>query len=212
VISERHLKVVGTFSEEDMVQDEDMQAVAALRSGDTSGLRLLVGRYQLPALSLAFNLCGHQQVAEDAVADAFLAVHRHIGSYDTSRPFAPWFYRIVINAVRSAGRRDRRLPTVGDARELLVKRPDAGPGPEMLAIQSELQRALLKEIDLLPEKHREVIVLRYYLDMDQRAMAEALRVPIGTVKWRLFQARKRLRFQLHADEGVSRPLTEEAQG
>ena len=61
MISERQLKVVATFSEEDMVQDEDTKAVDALRSGDTSGLRLLVGRYQLPALSLAFNLCGHQQ-------------------------------------------------------------------------------------------------------------------------------------------------------
>jgi RNA polymerase sigma-70 factor (ECF subfamily) len=211
-MSEQQLKVVEEFSEEDLVQDEDAKAVAALRSGDISGLGMLVRRYQLPALRLAFNLCGSHQVAEDAVADAFLAVQRHIGSYETSRPFAPWFYRIVVNAVRTAVRRNQRLATVGDGRLLLETRPSLEPGPEVLAIQRELERALLQEIDQLPAKQREVIVLRYYLDMDERAMAETLRVPIGTVKWRLFQARKRLQRQLHAEEGVYRPLREEAQG
>src|SRR5579872_2839928 len=96
------------------VQPDEVDAVVALQSGDMAGLQVLVQRYQLPALRLAFNLCRNRQEAEDAVAEAFIAVARHIGGYDRSRPFAPWFYRIVINAARAAARRGRSVPTVSD--------------------------------------------------------------------------------------------------
>jgi RNA polymerase sigma-70 factor (ECF subfamily) len=132
-------------------------------------------------------------MAEDAVADAFLAVHEHIGRYDPARPFKPWFYRILLNAVRAAGRRARLVPTLPDAPAVLGRHADPGPGPEAQALQRELDTALLRQIDQLPRKQREVIILRYYLDMDELTMATILDVPAGTVKWRLFQARNRLR-------------------
>jgi RNA polymerase sigma-70 factor, ECF subfamily len=192
------------------VQDET-DAVAALQSGDKAGLHALVRRYQVPALRMAFNLCGNRQTAEDAVGDAFLAVMRHIGTYDRSRPFEPWFYRIVINAVRAAAYREHRLATRSDAQILLRDHPDSDPGPELLTIQSETTRMLLHEIDRLAQKQREVIVLRYYLDQDERAMASILGVPVGTVKWRLFQARKSLRRRLGEREDLDRASAEKEQ-
>lgn len=193
------------------VRDDEVAAIAALRSGDISGLQVLVKQYQLPALRLAYNLCGNQQVAEDAVAEAFLAIPRHIGTYDTLRPFKPWFYRIVINCLRTAVRRDRRLPTVPDARERLHHQADPGPGPEVDLIQRELETELLQQIDQLPGKQREVISLRYYLDMDERTMSGILGVPLGTVKWRLFQARKKLHRQMSDGSEMYGYLSEEGQ-
>lgn len=194
--------------EERAVCDDEVDAINGLRNGDISGLAFLVERYQLQALRLAYNLCGNRQVAEDAVAESFLAVQRYIASYDPSRPFTPWFYRIVINVTRSLAQRSRRLPTVPDARDLLQHSPAPGDGPEGTAIQSELERVILQHIDRLPDRQREAIVLRYYLDMDERTIARVLGVPAGTVKWRLFQARRKLRCLIEEAE-VSQQLCEE---
>ncbi|MGI8824815.1 MAG: RNA polymerase sigma factor [Chloroflexota bacterium] len=74
-----------------------------------------------------------------------------------------------------------------------------------------LESALLQEIDRLPGKQREAMVLRYYLDMDERTMSSMLSVPVGTVKWRLFQAHKPLRNQISEGHDMYRYLSEEGQ-
>ena len=146
------------------------------------------------------------------MADAFLAVQRHIHGYDAARPFAPWFYRIVINSARSAVRREGKLATVSDTELPVLEQPDCSPGPETLAVQSERDGILVHELGRLPQKQREAVVLRYYLDLDERTMASVLGVPIGTVKWRLFQARTTLRRRLgKGGEDVYCPLGEEGQ-
>jgi RNA polymerase sigma-70 factor (ECF subfamily) len=203
---------VAIGSEESTLNEDDADAIAALRAGNIAGLSALVQRYQLQALRLAFNVCGNRQTAEDTVADAFLAVQRHINAHDASRPFAPWFYRIVINSARSAVRREGKLAMVSDTELPMLEQPDCSPGPEVLAVQSERDGVLVHEIGRLPQKQREAVVLRYYLDMDERTMASVLGVPSGTVKWRLFQARATLRRRLSkGGEDVNRPLGEEGQ-
>jgi RNA polymerase sigma-70 factor (ECF subfamily) len=194
------------------VQDEEATAIEALKSGDISGLGALVRLHQLGALRLAYNLCCDRELAEDVVSEAFLAAHRHIDTYDGSRPFRSWFYRIVVNGVRSAMARNRRLHKVPDARDLLQGQADPGPGPEADVLQRELETAVLQWIDQLPAKQREATVLRYYLDLDERTMASILKVPVGTVKWRLFQARKRLYRQMSNGRNSYYCFAEEGQG
>jgi RNA polymerase sigma-70 factor (ECF subfamily) len=209
--SEQKFQAFRISAERLHMHDGEADAIHALRSGDVAGLKVLVGKYQVSALHLAYSVCGHQQIAEDAVADAFLSVLKHIGTYDETRPFETWFYRIVINCVRGAVRRDHRVPTVPDTRDLLQHHADPAPGPEVDVVQSELESALLRQVDLLPEKQREVIVLRYYLDMDQATISAVLGVPVGTVKWRLFQARKKLQHQMTRGSEFYSYLAEEAQ-
>jgi RNA polymerase sigma factor (sigma-70 family) len=209
--SEQKFQAVRISAERLHVHDGDADAIHALRSRDVAGLKVLVGKYQVSALRLAYNVCGHQQIAEDAVADAFLSVLKHIDTYDESRPFETWFYRIVINCVRGTVRRNRRVPTVPDTRDLLQHHADPAPGPEVDLVQSELETALLRQVELLPEKQREAIVLRYYLDMDQATMSTLLGVPVGTVKWRLFQARKKLQRQITGGSEACSYLAEEVQ-
>lgn len=190
---------------------DEPDAIEALLSGDIAALRWIVERYELPALRLAYSLCNNRQLAEDAVAESFLAVVRYIASYDPSRPFQAWFYRIVVNSVRAARRRERRLRVVPDARDVLVPYPDPSPGPEAQVIQREAERALLRHVDQLPDKQREAVVLRYFLDMDERAMSTVLGVPTGTVKWRLHQARKKLRGALEDGSRLQSRLIGEVQ-
>jgi len=185
------------------VQDEEIRGIQALQAGDIRGLEILVRLHQLQAMRVAYNLCGNTQVAEDVVSEAFLAVHRYISTYDSSRPFGPWFYRIVVNGVRSTMRQDRRVQTVSDSRYLLENHADPNSTPESKVMHDELGGVLGEEITRLPEKQREAIVLRYYLDIDERTMGAMLRIPVGTVKWRLYMARKRLLRRLATTQELS---------
>jgi len=81
---------------------EESQAIEHLRRGGFDGLAWLVERHQLKALRTAFLITGERQLAEDIVQARFMQLPKAIRSFDTSRPFEPWFLRGVINAALSA--------------------------------------------------------------------------------------------------------------
>jgi RNA polymerase sigma-70 factor (ECF subfamily) len=175
----------------------EQRAISALRKGDIKGLESLVHLYQLRAIRAAYGITGDRQAAEDVVADAFLAVYDRIGTFDTERPFAPWFYRRVVNGALTAIRNDKWIERPSDEQnEALFQVPDTGPGPQESAEYNELRLLLLDAIYELPPHQRAAMVLRYYLDMDEVSMAETLGCPLGTVKWRLHAAKQKLRESL----------------
>jgi RNA polymerase sigma-70 factor (ECF subfamily) len=166
------------------------EAIAVLREGDPAGLESLVERHQLEALRTALIITGDRPTAEDVVEEAFVKVFQRIRQFRRGAPFAPWFYRIVVNEALSATRRRALLAPLSPATDT---RPDPAPGPEQLAELSELQAHLLAAVRELPPRERAAVVLRYYLDLDERAVAATLGWPLGTVKTRLHRARVRLR-------------------
>jgi len=179
------------------LDEPERAAISALREGDIRGLETLVSLYQLRALRTAYGILGDRHAAEDVVADAFIAVYEHIGQFDDKRPFAPWFYRIVVNGALKAARPARRTSPMADLdADWLEEQADASPGPEEQAALRELRFLLLGAIYALPPRQRAALVLRYYLDMDEAAIAATLKCPVGTVKWRLHAAKKQLRQSL----------------
>lgn len=157
-------------------------------------------QYQTAALRVAFGVTQQRELAEDVVADAFLIVYERFEQYDEGRPFRPWFYRIVINlalrAIRIASR---------NVQEQISDQLDLRQGPEELLLLGELREMLRAAMHMLPPSQRTVLVLRYYLHMDEREMATVLGRPIGTIKWRLHAARKRLREALGSGPDVLVP-------
>ena len=89
-----------------------------------------------------------------------------------------------------------------DEQAALYDLTDPGPGPEDEASTRELRLFMLSAIRSLPADQRAALVLRYYLDMDEATIAETLRCPLGTVKWRLHAARERLRRSLAPEHGL----------
>ena len=173
---------------------DDHEAVARLQAGDLSGLEALVRRYQVRALRAAFLISGERELAEEAVQEAFLRFYRGIRRFDPRRPVAPYLYRIVVNTTLNMVRRERR--------DLSLEQMSLQQAEALLAqaetVEGEVERALLAErvekaLAALSPRQRAVIVRRYYLEMSEQEMADAMGVSRGTIKRLLHNARGRLR-------------------
>jgi RNA polymerase sigma-70 factor (sigma-E family) len=168
-------------------------AIDATGVGDIDGYGELFARTHVRLIRLAFLLCGDRRRAEDAVADAFARVYprwRRGGLDDADA----YLRRAVVNQLRSGWRR------------LLVERRHAAKaggddrGQVLHADQSADHAALLHALTQLTELQRTAIVLRFYEDMKETEVADAMGVPLGTVKSSVSRGLDRLR-ELLGEEG-----------
>jgi RNA polymerase sigma-70 factor (ECF subfamily) len=176
----------------------ERDAVTALQRGDINGLDTLVRRYQLPAVRVVFGIVNDRAAAEDIVAEAFVIAFTRIGQFDPRRPFAPWFYRIVVNDALKFLRRQRRTRPSDNGAEAAMCCVDRDADPETVTLRREVREEIASAIQALPPPQRAAVVLHYYLEMGDTAIAATLGCPRGTVKWRLHAARRRLREALDA--------------
>ncbi len=179
----------------------DLQAILRLKWGDISGLDALVERYQVRAVRTAYLITQDAALASDVVQDAFLSSYRAIGGFDLRRPFAPWFMRTVVNGAIKAAQRSTRYTSLSDFTDddMLIEPPTASDATlEDLVESSQIEDAVWDALALLSPERRAVIVLRFYLDLNETQMAAQLNIPVGTVKSRLHAAKKQLRDLLEA--------------
>jgi RNA polymerase sigma-70 factor (ECF subfamily) len=181
---------------------DEHQAIQRLKNGDIRGLEFLVMRYQVRAVRAAFLITRDLALAEDVVQEAFLQVFRSIRSFDMTRPFEPWFMRIVVNAALKTMQRSAREVQVEDeADESLLAELGAQVESVEAQVESlEFQDQIWEAMQRLSPRQRAVIVQRYFLEMSEKEMAEAAGTSIGTVKWLLNAARTRLRALLERSE------------
>ena len=169
------------------------------------GAAQLVAEYRDRLCRDAFALCDDKVEAEDFAFRTFDKVLRRINTFKGDGSFYDWMKAILVNDIRSAKRTKAARNTVVaeiDADEEPV--PDGAPGSEerlMESFDSELVRGAIQKLS--PE-HREAIVLHYFLDQPIGKMAKLLMIPEGTVKFRLFAARKALAGML--SEQMKRPV------
>jgi RNA polymerase sigma-70 factor (ECF subfamily) len=184
---------------------DEIEAVSRIKQGDLSGLEELVNRYQVKAVHSAWLILQDRALAEEVAQDAFLKVCVKIDQYDTARPFAPWFFRIVVNDAIKVIRQHKRLQTLteepdGEAWSLAEVLVDPAPLPEKQIEHLEDLERLRAAMNLLSPGQRAVVTMRYYLQIPEKEMSLRLDQPLSTIKWWLRAARKRLRRSLQAVE------------
>ena len=175
---------------------DERNAIDLLRRRDIGGLETLVRRYQEQATRAAYLVVRDRQLAEDIVCDAFVRCYERIQQFDTNRPFAPWFLRIVVNdALKAAQRRARHvsLDTALGGLSFADLLPDQVAGPDIAAERAELRRDVEVALESLTPRQRAAIVLYYFVGLSGREIADYLSSPLGTVKRRLHDGRARLR-------------------
>ena len=188
----------------------EIGAIELLKRGDIRGLETLVYLYQEKALDAAYLITHDYSAAEDVVQEAFIRAYRHISRFDGSRPFGPWFLRIVVNTALTATRKatvHRELSLeahssggafVGEDQVSLTEVPSLEPGLEEMFEAAETREEVLASLDKLSPDQRAAVVMRYYLDWSDAEMSQTLGIVPGTVRWRLSRARERLRELLPA--------------
>jgi RNA polymerase sigma factor (sigma-70 family) len=152
-----------------------------------------VRRYQDIAFRTAFLVVGEAAEAEDAVQDAFVKAYAALSRFRFGAPLRPWLLQIVANEARNrrvaAGRRAHLALRAAEDRPA----DEASPSPETAALAAEERGALLRAVNALRPEDRQTIAFRYFLDLSEAEMADALGCARGTVKSRLFRALGRLR-------------------
>jgi RNA polymerase sigma-70 factor (ECF subfamily) len=176
----------------------EADAIAQMKSGNIAGLKALIQIYQVRAVQAAALITQDRAAAEDVVQNAFLRSYERIEQFDTSRPFHPWFLRMVINdALKVAGRQRRHVSLDaeedGTYQKLIDKLNATTDEPEDIVQRNELREAITEALRKLSPRQRAVIVQRYYLGLSEREMSDELDCAPGTVKWNLNSARERLR-------------------
>lgn len=175
---------------------EETELVERARSGDAGAYEELVRMYQALAGRVAFVVSGSEADAEDAVQEAFVKAYRALGRFRSGAAFRPWLMRIVaneaINRRRAAGRQATLALRSAEGRPA----EDAVPSPEGAALVQENRREVLEAVNRLGPQDRLVIAYRYWFELSEEEMAEAMGCRRGTVKSRLSRALGRLRREL----------------
>jgi len=182
-----------------MDERQEYNIIAKLKAGEIKALSPLVHAFQHRALRTAYLVTQDQSLAEDVTQSAFLRAFECIHQFDSTRRFLPWFLRIVVNMAVQATKKQSRtfsLDTISSHNEelsLVDLLPDTMLNPEAQVEIRELEAHIENLLEQLPPEQRAVIVLRYYVNFTESQMANLLDVPTGTIKSRLFSARKQLR-------------------
>jgi RNA polymerase sigma-70 factor (ECF subfamily) len=169
--------------------DDDAALAEGVRAGDAAAFDALVTRYMRRAFAVAYRLMGQKEDAEDLVQEAFMAVLQRIGTFEAGRPFAPWFFRILVNRGLNA-RKSRSLRAVEAIPESTAAH---GPSPEREAERGELRGRLRTAMDALPERQRVIVQLYELEGFAGPEIAEILEISDATVRWHLHEARKTLK-------------------
>jgi len=172
----------------DDIQDELL--VLRCQDGDAEALSALIARWQPRLGGFAWRLTGEREAARDVVQESWLSIVRGLGRLDDPACFRTWAYRIVRNKCSDWIRR-RTLRRTADE-TLVASSADAISDSTALEERDEIAQ-LRDGLGQLTSEQRAVLSLHYLDGMSIQAIAETLGVPAGTVKSRLFHARKQLK-------------------
>lgn len=170
--------------------DEELAAAAA--AGSRGALEQLLGRHIDRIHAICRRVTTHPEDALDATQEAMIAVTRGIHRYNGQSAFTTWLYRVATNAALDEVRRRGRRPTPV---EILPEAVPAGGSVESaVGARIDIDAALAT----LPEDFRAAVVLRDLCDLDYAEIAEALGIPVGTVRSRIARGRAAIAERLRA--------------
>jgi RNA polymerase sigma-70 factor (ECF subfamily) len=177
------------------VSDADL--IARARRGDSAAFGELVDRHCTAVYRATLAVLGSHEEAEDAAQDAFVVAFERLASFRGDASFKTWLLTIAwrqdINRRRSLTRWWRRTRDEQAAAEDVASR---APSPEDAAATDELRGAIVAEIRGLSQKLRDTLLLAQAGELSYEDIAAMTNVPVGTVKWRVSEARKMIRKRL----------------
>lgn len=179
----------------DTISDE--QLLEAYGCGDQKAFVTLIKRYERELYNYLLRYLGKAALAEDVFQETFLQVHLSLNTFEPDRKFRPWVYTIATNKARDLMRKQARRPAVHASDMDSGTEGEGGVWDSLLRdevtpvdiVDQRQQRDRVRQIVAgMPDHLREILVMAYFNQLPYKDMAEALGIPLGTVKSRLHSA------------------------
>ena len=187
---------------ERMNAPEPSWLVSECIAGNQAAIEMLVRQYETGVFKLALSIVGDEADASEITQETFIAALRSIQTYQEKKTFKAWLYTIALNLSRSHLRKrkviERLRTTLGSIFQVETQKQIS---PENDLIRTEKEAAIWNELNQLDERHRIVVVLRYFHELPISEISEILSVNEGTIHSRLHTARERLREALQSLHG-----------
>lgn len=189
-------------SSESQDAKNDRALIEATIAGSQTAFEALVLRHQDRIFRLLSRFTREPAEVEDLAQDVFLKAFRRLHTFQFNSQFYTWLYRIAVNTASDGVQRRRRNPVqaVENPGAFETSDVDSGPPqPDRILMEGELQRATREVLARLPEKYRQILVLREYEDLSYDEIAATLGCALGTVESRLFRAREKFKEILESE-------------
>jgi len=186
---------------------DELEQVQAAMSGDRDAFNRLVERYQRQAVAVASRMLGNIDDGLEVAQEAFIRAFQALEQLKEPARFKSWLMRIVVNRALNFRRDRSKYATVSLSDSYASEQDDEAmsqeqlvEGKEPLAQENleaaEMAEAMQKAIDELPENLRTALILFSLEKLPQKEIADIMKCSLQTVKWNVFEARKRLRVRL----------------
>jgi len=171
-------------------------------AGNQAAIEGLVRQYETGVFKLALSIVGDEADANEITQETFIAALKSLRTYQEKKTFKAWLYTIALNLSRSHLRKrkiiERLKATVNSIFRVETQKQSS---PEDDVIRTEKEVAIWTELNKLDERHRTVVVLRYFHELSITDISEIMSINEGTIHSRLHTARERLRDALQSMHG-----------
>lgn len=182
----------------------DEQIVERALTGDAEAFGEIVQRWERRIFALAFGMLGREEDARDATQETFLAAFRNLRAFRGEAKVSSWLHRIAVNQCITRQRRAKVRKESGlEEEEEKQAASFSAPlqySPARVVEGRQRSAAVRLAVNSLPLDLRQVVVMKEFEELTFREIAEALDVPLSTVKSRLYTALKQLQMRLQKYE------------
>jgi len=171
--------------------DEDIARI--VQKGKSESFGLLVERYEAKIIRYAKRFLFNHNDVEDLAQEIFIKAYVNIQSFDTSRKFSPWIYRIAHNEFINSIKKKAKEPLPLFDLDIIFPSLISKEKVENEIDRKELNKMLDKCLNKLNSKYREPLILRYFEELDYKEIADILRIPVSTVGIRLKRGKEKMK-------------------
>ncbi|OCT16672.1 hypothetical protein A8709_08340 [Paenibacillus pectinilyticus] len=179
-----------------MLQLSDSQLATMWSQGDAKAFNRLLELYKDKIYRLAYRMLRNKSDSEDVVQETFLRAHLNSHRFDATKNFSSWIFSIGKNVTIDLMRKKKKELSMDtsscpsqDERPLYEKLVSREKTPELQLIEQETFSQVEQMIQELPDKYKDLIVYKYFLDMSLEDISKEVNLPVSTVKTRLFRGR-----------------------
>ena len=181
-----------------MTREQENRIVQKVLKGDVNAFETLVLEYEKNVYNIALRMTGNSEDASDMTQEAFIKAYSSLQSFRGDSKFSVWLYRIATNVCLDFLRSRSRKPTVSlsmednDGEEVELDVADESRSPELLLDRQMTRESVRRGLDTLSPEYRQILLLREIQGLSYDEISQALGLEVGTVKSRIFRARKKL--------------------